>query len=61
MEAIAEVYHESMSKVIEESDEETTMKFLMIHRKICNSIVEKDEEACLKYIREHYDLAESKL
>ena len=61
MEAIAEVYHESMSKVIEESDEETTMKFLMIHRKLCNSIVEKDEEACLKYIREHYDLAESKL
>lgn len=61
MEAIAEVYHESMSKVIEESDEETTMKFLMLHRKIYNSIVERDEEACLKYIREHYDLAESKL
>lgn len=61
MEAIAEVYHESVSKVIEESDEETTTKFLMLHRKICDSIVEKDEEACLKYLKEHYDLAESKL
>lgn len=61
MEAISEVCHESMSKVIEESDEETTMKFLMLHSKIYNSIVEKDEEACLKYVKEHYDLAESKL
>lgn len=61
MEAIAEVYHESMSKVIEESDEETEKKFLMIHRKICNSIIEKDEEACLRYMKEHYNLSESKL
>ena len=61
MEAIAEVYHASMSKVIGEADEETTMKFLMLHRNICNSIIEKDEEACLKYMKEHYDLAESKL
>lgn len=61
MEAIAEVYHESVSKVMGESDEETTMEFLMFHKKIYKSIVEKDEEACLKYIKDHYDLAESKL
>lgn len=61
MESIAEVYHESVSKVIGEADEETTMTFLILHRKIYNSIVEKDEEACLKYMNEHYDLAESKL
>lgn len=61
MEAISEVYHESMSKVIGGSDEETTMKFLMLHRKIFTSIVEKDEDACLKYLKDHYDLAESKL
>ncbi|MDD6811480.1 MAG: GntR family transcriptional regulator [Lachnospiraceae bacterium] len=61
MEAIAEVYHESMSKVIGESDEETTRKLIELHSKICNSIVEKDEEACLKYMKDHYDLVESKL
>lgn len=61
MEAIADVYHESMSKVIDASDEETTMKFGVLHRKICNSIVEQDKEACLKYVKEHYDLAGNKL
>ena len=61
MEAVAEVYHESMSKVIEESDEETTREFFILHKNICNSLVEKDKEACLKYIQKHYDLAESKL
>lgn len=61
MEAIAEVYHESMSKVIGESDEETAMKFLNLHRKICDSMVDRDEEACLKYMDEHFDLAESRL
>ena len=61
MEAISEVYHESVSKVIDESDEETTQKFLMLHRKICNSIVEQDKQACLQYVKEHYDLAGSKL
>ena len=61
MEAIAEVYHESMLKVIRESDGETTMKLRMLHRKIYSSIVEKNEEACFKYMEEHFDLAESKL
>ena len=61
MEAISEVYHESMSKVIGGSDKDTTMQFLTLHRKIFHSIVEKDEDACLKYLKEHYDLAESKL
>ena len=61
MEAVAEVHHESMSKVIEESDEETTREFFILHKNICNSLVEKDKEACLKYIQKHYDLAESKL
>ena len=61
MEAIAEIYHEFISKIIEESDEETKMKFIMLHSKICNSIIEKDEEACLKYMKEHYDLSESML
>ena len=61
MEAVDEVYHESMSKVIEESDEETTREFFILHKNICNSLVEKDKEACLKYIQKHYDLAESKL
>ena len=61
MEAVAEVYHESMSKVIEESDEERTREFFILHKNICNSLVEKDKEACLKYVQKHYDLAESKL
>lgn len=61
MEAIAGVYNESMSKVIGDADEETMMKFYILHRNICNSIIENEEEACLKYIKDHYDLAESKL
>lgn len=61
MQAIAEVYHESMSKVIGDADEETTMQFFMLHEKIYTSILEKDKEACLKYMNAHYDLAESKL
>ena len=61
MEAISEVYQQSVSKVIEETDRETMTKFLLIHRNIFNSIVEKKEDACLAYIKEHYDLAESRL
>ena len=61
MEAISEVYQQSVSKVIEETDRETMTKFLLIHRNIYNSIVEKKEDACLAYIKEHYDLAESRL
>lgn len=61
MEAIADVYHESVSKSIGGSDEDTKKKLLVLHRKIFNSIVEKDEEACLKYLNEHYDFAESRL
>ena len=61
MEAISEVYQQSVSNVIEESDKETMMKFFLIHRNIFNSIVEENEDACLKYIKEHYDLAESRL
>ena len=61
MEAISEVYQQSVSNVIEESDKEKMMKFFLIHRNIFNSIVEENEDACLKYIKEHYDLAESRL
>ena len=61
MEAVVEVYHESMSRVIEESDKDTTMKFLMLHRKIYNSIVEGNKESCLKYMKDHYNLVESTL
>ena len=61
MEATVEVYHESVSKVIEESDEVTIKKLVLLHRKICDSIVEKDEEACFKYMNDHYNLSESNL
>ena len=61
MEAIAQVYHESMSRVIESADMETTKRFLEIHSKIYECIIKKDKDECLKYINEHYDLAESKL
>ena len=61
MEAIAQVYHESMSRVIESADMETTKRFLEIHSKIYECIIKKDKDECLKYINEHYDFAESKL
>ena len=61
MEAITEVYHESMQKVIRESDEETLSRLRMLHGKIYRSIVEKNKDACMKYIEEHYDLVENKL
>ena len=61
MEAIAQVYHESIAKVLESADMETTTRFLEIHNKIYESIVEKDKDECIKYINEHYDFAESKL
>ena len=61
MEAITEVYHESMQKVIRESDEETLSGLRMLHGKIYRSIVGKNKDACMKYIEEHYDLVENKL
>ena len=61
MEAIAQVYHESISKVLESADMETTTRFLEIHNKIYESIVEKDKDECIKYINEHYDFAERQL
>lgn len=61
MEAIAQVYQDSMSRVIESADMETTKRFLEIHSKIYECIIKKDKDECLKYINEHYDFAESKL
>lgn len=61
IEAIAEVYNETISPVLLGSDDETKQCFLSLHQSIYRSITENDRPACLQYLKEHYDLAESKL
>jgi GntR family transcriptional repressor for pyruvate dehydrogenase complex len=61
IEAIAEIYNESMSRVLTDSDDALKKEFLGLHQNIYRCITAGDKESCRKYLKEHYDLAERNL